>query len=75
MPNPPSHVLDRAETRAARAADRDHVAQAAWMEPENQQRTRDERPEPLRALRLERERQQQGESSITSHRRSTACGA
>ena len=59
MSNLPSHVQNRAETRAAKIADRERVAQEVWTEVE-QQRARDERTEQLRAMRLERERQQQG---------------
>ena len=59
MPNFPSHVQDRAETRAAKLADRERDAQEVWTEVERQQRARDERTEQLRAMRLERERQQQ----------------
>ncbi|GEP08002.1 hypothetical protein [Methylobacterium oxalidis] len=55
MPDRPSHVVDRAETRAARTADRQRVAQEVWAEIEEQQRARDDKTERLRAMRLAQE--------------------
>ncbi|MDR7038448.1 hypothetical protein J2X36_003212 [Methylobacterium sp. BE186] len=57
MSDLPSHIVDRAETRAAKIADRKRVAQGARAEHEQQQRARDEKTERLKAMRLAREAQ------------------
>ncbi|MDR7039872.1 hypothetical protein J2X36_004650 [Methylobacterium sp. BE186] len=57
MSDLPSHIVDRVETRAAKVADRQRVAQEARAEHEQQQRARDEKTERLKAMRLARDAQ------------------
>lgn len=55
MPDLPSHLRDRAETKAARTADREWNAQEVWAEVEAEQKAREEKTERLKALRLAQE--------------------
>jgi hypothetical protein len=55
MSDLPSHLRDRAETKAARAADRERNAQEVWAQVEAEQRAREEKTERLKALRLAQE--------------------
>ncbi|GEP09679.1 hypothetical protein [Methylobacterium gnaphalii] len=50
-----SHVIDRAETKAAKAAEQQARASAIWEEIEADRRALDDRTERLRALRLARQ--------------------
>lgn len=52
MPEQPSHVVDRIETKAAKVAERDRVAHQAWSELHESIQARDEKTERLKALRL-----------------------
>jgi len=55
MPDLPSHVRDRVETKSAKAADRERNVQEVWVEVEAQRRAREEKTERLKALRLAQE--------------------
>jgi hypothetical protein len=55
MSRDPSHVVDRAETKAAKAAEQQARASAIWEEIEADRQAFDDRTERLRALRLARQ--------------------
>lgn len=55
MSDLPSHVRDRAETKATRTADLERNAQEVWAQVEAEQRAREEKTKRLRALRLAQE--------------------
>ena len=59
MSDKPSHVVNRAETKAAKVADRQRVAEEVWSEVEREQRKQDVKTERLKALRLSREAETQ----------------
>ncbi|KQP82911.1 MULTISPECIES: hypothetical protein [unclassified Methylobacterium] len=59
MPTPPSHVVDRIETKAAKLAERDRVAEAAWSELRESLQARDEKTERLKAQRLAKQLERQ----------------
>lgn len=59
MPARPSHVVDRIETKAAKDAERERIAQAAWSELNEALRARDEKTERLKALRLAKQPERQ----------------
>ena len=56
MPDLPSHVRDRVETKAAKIAERERGAQEAWVRLKSEERAREERTEGLKALRVAKER-------------------
>lgn len=60
MPMRPSHVLDRIETKAAKGAERERVAQEAWADVSDVSRALDEKTERLKAARLARLAEQKG---------------
>ncbi len=57
MSRDPSHVIDRAETKAAKAAEQQAKASAIWDAIEADRRALDDRTQKLRALRLARDAQ------------------
>lgn len=59
MPDKPGHVIDRAETIAARAEERPLEAEVARKEHEDRQRAQDEKSATLKALWLAKEAQRQ----------------
>lgn len=58
MDNRDSGAVDRAETRAAKEAQRQQDAAIVWAEVEAERKAVDERTERLRAARLAQEAQQ-----------------
>ena len=58
MSDRPSHVVNRAETKAAKAADRQRMAKEVWSEVEREKHDRDAKTERLKAMRLAQEQQQ-----------------
>ena len=54
MTDLPSHLRDRAETKAAKTADRERNAKEVWTLVEAEQRVREEKTGRLKALRLAR---------------------
>jgi hypothetical protein len=55
MTDLPSHLRDRAETKTAKAADRERNAKEVWTQVEAEQRAREEKTKRLKALRLAQE--------------------
>lgn len=60
MPAKPSHIVDRNETKAAKSAERERVAHAAWTDVHNASKAQDEKTERLKAARLARLSEQNG---------------
>lgn len=56
MSESPSHVQNRRETKAAKAAERRDEAEAVWTQVEAERRAVDERTAKLRALRLAKDK-------------------
>ena len=59
MSDKPSHVVNRAETKAAKVADRQRVAAEVWSELEREQHKQDAKTERLKAPRRAREAETQ----------------
>ncbi|MDB5645837.1 hypothetical protein [Methylobacterium sp.] len=60
MSDQPSHVVDRLETKAAKGAERERIAHAAWAELHDASRVQDEKTVRLKALRLAQRASPQG---------------
>jgi hypothetical protein len=60
MPEKPSHIIDRNETKAAKSAERERVAQSAWADVHDASKAQDEKTERLKAARLARLAEQKG---------------
>lgn len=52
MPDNPSHVQDRRETKAAKAAEKQEDATAVWASVEAERRAVEDKTARLRAMRL-----------------------